>query len=109
MELVQELKKQSSVQKVNLWRRIADELEKPTRHRRIVNISKIEKIAKDGETIIVPGKVLGTGSLNKKMNVAAYNFSKQAVDKILGAKGNAISIPDLMKSNPKGNKVRIIG
>ena len=72
------------------------------------NIYKIEKYAKDNEIVVVPGKVLGTGMLNKKVTVAAYNFSQEAYSKI-NAKGNAISIKNLVQKNPKGEKIRLMG
>ena len=78
-ELISELKKLSIEQKINFWKRVALDLEKPTRQRRIVNVWKIDKYAKDNETIIVPGKVLGTGELSKKVNVVAFNFSEEAL------------------------------
>ena len=106
--LVQELKKNSIETKVKLWKRIAIDLEKPTRNKRIVNIFKIDQNANLNETIIVPGKVLGTGELTKKVVVAAYNFSDSAYKKIK-EKGEAISIQELMKKNPQGRKVRILG
>jgi large subunit ribosomal protein L18e len=52
--------------------------------------------------------VLGTGELNKKITVAAYTFSEQAIQKI-NAKGKAMSIKELVEKNPKGNKIRIMG
>jgi large subunit ribosomal protein L18e len=107
-ELISELKKLSIEQKINFWKRVALDLEKPTRQRRIVNVWKIDKYAKDNETIIVPGKVLGTGELSKKVNVVAFNFSEEALSKI-SKNGKALSIEELMKSNPKGKGVRIIG
>jgi large subunit ribosomal protein L18e len=107
--LIQELKKKSIEEKVKIWKRIASDLEKPTRNRRIVNLSKIDKYTKDNETIIVPGKVLGSGDLNKKITIAAYSFSEQALDKIKDANAKALNIEEIMKSNPKGNKIRIIG
>jgi len=107
--LIQELKKKSIEEKVKIWKRIASDLEKPTRNRRIVNLSKIDRYTKDNDTIIVPGKVLGSGDLNKKLTIAAFSFSEQAIDKIKLSDGKALHIDELMKSNPKGNKVRIIG
>ena len=107
-ELVKQLKKLSIEQKVKFWKRIASDLEKPNRQRRIVNVWKIDKYAKDNETVIVPGKVLGTGELNKKVNVAAFNFSDEALTKI-SKNGKALSIEELMKANPKGKGVRILG
>ena len=107
-KLVNELKKNSIVNNVRIWKRIAVDLEKPTRNRREINIYKIEKYANPNETVVVPGKVLGTGELTKKVNVAAFNFSDSAYRKIK-EKGQAMSISELLKNNPKGKKVRILG
>ena len=104
--LIQELKKLSIENSVRVWKRVATDLERPTRIRRKVNIYKIEKTAKEGGTVVVPGVVLGVGELTKKIDIAAYKFS-DAAKKKLGAK--AKSIFDVMKKNPKGSKVRIIG
>src|SRR3989344_298378 len=108
IELISELKELSRKQNVNLWSRIAEELEKPTRQRRNVNIYRIDKYTKDDETALVPGKVLSIGQLNKKIKVAAFQFSEQAKEKI-NSIGKAITIKELIQENPKGNKVRIIG
>ena len=105
--LIVELKKLAIQQNKQLWKVIATELEKPTRSRRIVNLIKIERFIKDNEIILVPGKVLASGDFNKKATIAAYTFSGQALDKI-NKVGKALTIPELMKQNPKGNNVRII-
>ena len=108
-ELIDNLKKKSLDEKVNVWKRLAVDLEKPTRQRRIVNLSKIQFYSKEGETILVPGKVLGAGQVDKPTTVAAYAFSGQAKEKIEKCGGKAITIPELMQTNPKGAKVRILG
>ena len=107
--LVTELKKTSIEQDVKLWKRIASELEGPTKSRRVVNLSRINRYGKENDVIVVPGKVLSMGSLNKKLTIAAYTFSGQALDKIKTAGSKAITIYDLVKKNPKASKVRIIG
>ncbi len=106
--LLQELKKTSIEQDVKLWKRIAEDLDKPSRQRRVVNLFAIDKYAKDGEVVIVPGKVLSEGALTKKVTVAAFSFSDEAKRKI-DASGKAITIKELMESNPKAQKVRILG
>ncbi len=108
ISLIKSLKKEAIEKKVKIWKAIASELEKPRRRQRVVNINEINKHCKDNETIIVPGKVLALGELDKKITVAAFSFSQEALTKI-NQKGKAISIPELMKINPKGSKVRIIG
>ena len=106
--LIQELKKQAIEQKVALWKRIASDLESPTRNRRVVNVYKIDQNSKPNETVIVPGKVLGMGELSKKVTVAAYSFSEDAKKKI-NDNGAAISILELVGKNPKGKGIRILG
>ena len=86
------------------WAKVAAEIiSKARRNRPQVNISRINRYAKD-ETILVPGKVLGSGNFDKTVTVAALEFSESAKEKI-GKSGRAISIQELIKSNPK--KVRI--
>jgi len=106
--LIGELKKQSIEQKSNIWKRIALELERPTRQHRVVNLSKIDKYCNDNDIIIVPGKVLCGGELTKKITIAAYAISRNTADKLNG-KATIISIEDAMRKYPKGNNLKIIG
>ncbi|MBT4805201.1 50S ribosomal protein L18e [Candidatus Woesearchaeota archaeon] len=105
--LLQEL--EPKVKDSRFWRRIVKDLNKPSRQRRVVNLYKINKCVKEGETIIVPGKVLSVGDLNKKVDIAALNFSSGAKEKIIEAKGKAMTIKELLQINPEGKKVRILG
>ncbi len=107
-ELIQELKKLASQQNIKLWKRIALDLEKPTRQRRVVNISRINRYTKKDENVVIPGKVLGSGVLDHPVTVAAWKFSEQAKEKI-NKIGKAIYIQDLMKQGIKDKGVRIIG
>jgi|SRR3989338_1263565 len=106
--LIKDLDTLASKEKIKLWRRVADDLKRPTRIRRAVNITRINRYTKEGETALIPGKVLSEGELNKRLTIAAYQFSDRAKEKI-NKMGKAISIAELMKENPKGSKVRIIG
>ena len=91
------------------WKRVVKDLEKPSRQRRTVNVYKIDKFAREGETVLVPGKVLSVGNLSKKVDVAALHFSDEARRKIESANGKAITINELLQENPEGKKVRILG
>lgn len=109
IKLIRALKRKSSQEKVAIWKDIAKRLEKPTRQMAEVNISRINRHASENETIIVPGKVLGTGKLNHKVKVAAWKFSKTAKDKIKEAEGEYLTIQELLEENPKGSNIKIIG
>ncbi|MFA6805255.1 MAG: 50S ribosomal protein L18e [Candidatus Methanomethylophilaceae archaeon] len=106
--LIFDLKAKTRETEAPIWRDIALRLEKPKSNWAEANLSKLERYAKDGETIIVPGKVLAAGSVTKKLTVAAYDFSDAAVAGIKAAGGNTMTIRELMDSNPKGSKVRIM-
>ena len=102
------LRKQSKVNDAKIWDKIADDLGKSTRSRYIVNLSKIDRFTKDGDTVIVPGKVLGDGSLNHNVNIAAFKFSDSAKDKLGKTKSKFMMIEEIVKQNPKGSNVKII-
>ncbi len=107
--LIEELNKKGHESESNILLRLASDLSKSTRQRRVVNLSRINRFTKDGEIIVVPGKVLGTGELDHKVSIAAWTFSEQAKDKITKAQGTVLTINDLINSDMKGKKVRIIG
>lgn len=107
-QLIVDLKQLAIEQDVKLWKRIASDLEKPTRQRREINVYKIDQNSKDNDFVIVPGKVLGMGELTHKVNVAALAFSGEAKEKI-SAQGSVLTIEELMKMNPKASKVKVLG
>jgi large subunit ribosomal protein L18e len=107
--LMKELKKTSHTESAGLWKRVAKDLEKSSRNNRVVNLSRINRYTQADETVIVPGKVLGAGTLDHKVHVAAFSFSRAAKDMITKLNGTAITIPELVKQNPKAKNVKIIG
>lgn len=107
-ELIRLLKQTSRENEVQIWGDIASRLENSRKNYAEVNVSKINRYAKDGETLIIPGKVLGSGIVETGVTVAALSFSGAAVSKITGAKGQCISIEQLLSQNPKGSRIRIL-
>ena len=100
---------ESKARESKFWRRVVKDLCKPSRQRSTVNVYKINKFARDGETVFVPGKVLSLGEISKPVDVVAINFSEDARKKITEAKGKVLTIKELLEQNPEGKKVRIIG
>ena len=107
-ELISSLKKQSMEHKTGVWKRVALELERPSRQQRVVNLSKIEKYSNDNDVIVVPGKLLSGGELTKKVTIIAYNYSQKTLDKING-KAHVISIEEAMKKYPNAKDIKILG
>ncbi len=108
-KLIIDLKKLSAQKQVKLWKRIAKDLQRPTRIRRKVNLYKVEKHLRNGETALIPGKLLSLGNLTKEVEIAAYQASTQAKEKIQKAGAKFLTIQELMKKNPQGKKIKIIG
>ena len=69
VSLVKELKTKAIESDTKLFKRIATDLEKPSRQRRIVNLTRINRFTKENEFIIVPGKVLGSGDLDHSLTI----------------------------------------
>ena len=109
VNLIADLKRKAIQDSSQLWKRLATDLERPTRNRRIVNLSRINRFTKDNETIVVPGKVLGSGMLNHKVTIVAFSFSDGAVEKLKKQNCGMMSISELMQKNPKTSDIRIIG
>ena len=109
LRLIMELKKRSNEQNANIWKRVATDLEKPTRQRRIVNLSSISRYTKENEIIVVPGKVLGAGNLEHKLTISAFQFSDGAKKKIEKVGAKIVTLLELSRENPSGKGIRIIG
>ncbi len=107
-KLIEYLEKKSFELKAPIWKTVAEKLEKARREKIEVNLSDIERNTKENEMIIVPGIVLASGGLSKKITVAAWRFSAQAKEKINKSKSKCLTIEELIKQNPKGTGIKII-
>lgn len=107
-EAVARCEEAARVNDAPIWQRVADELQAAARQQRAVNLSRINRATSDGETVVVPGKVLGAGTLDHAVTVAALQFSDAAREQI-AANGTAQYIDELMAENPDGAGVTVIG
>ncbi|WP_121740808.1 50S ribosomal protein L18e [Natronorubrum halophilum] len=106
-DLIAELKSTSRQTDADVWRDVADRLEKPRRTHAEVNLGRIERYAREEETVVVPGKVLGSGALQKNVTVAAVDFSSSAETKI-DQVGDTVPLEQVLEENPNGSNVRVI-
>lgn len=107
-DLIRDLKRVSAKLGVNVYKAAAVKLSAPASQRPEVNLSRIDKYANEGEIIIVPGKVLGSGILNKKVTIVGFNASEGAISKIEAAGAKYISLKEYISKKPD-TKVRIFG
>ncbi len=94
--------------KRKFWRTVSEFLQKSRSSRVTVNIGKIDVYSEANDTVLVPGKVLSSGSLTHPVTIAAFSYSKKAIKKILKAGGECLFIEELMEKNPTGSKIKLL-
>jgi len=110
----QALKKTNSVlvetirlaKKNKAWLEVAGLISAPRSKQKNINLNEVNK--EDGEVIVVPGKVLSQGEINKKMRVVALGFSENAKEKLEKSKTEYCLIIDEVKNNPEAKGVKIL-
>lgn len=90
------------------WLEVAAVLSSPRTKKIVMNLDKINDEAEEGEIVVIPGKVLSQGELNKKIKVVALSFSEKAKEKIEKAKGETLTILEEIKKNPDAKNVRFL-
>jgi large subunit ribosomal protein L18e len=108
-EMIASMRRRSFENQSKVWKAIAEELNRPRRKRFEVNLNRLEKHAKANEKIVVPGVVLGSGEIKKKLTIAAFRFSGKAREKIEKSGGECLSVEEMLEKNPKGKGIRMMG
>ena len=85
---------------------LAKELSKPKRLKKIVNLSDLNKLKE--KKILVPGKVLSSGYIDKKITIAALEFSETALEKLKKAGCEIKTIKHEIKAHKKLEGYKII-
>jgi large subunit ribosomal protein L18e len=109
LDLINLLKKAARENNARIWGTIAETMSKSRNRRVAVNLSQINRHTERGQVAAIPGKVLGSGALNHPTTVVAFAFSTVATGKIKKARGKCLTFPELVKKNPKGSNVKIVG
>lgn len=90
------------------WLDLARILSGPRRKRKSINLKELEEESKDGDVLVVPGKVLSQGELNKKVKVVALGFSENAKEKLSKSKKEFSYLIDEIKKNPDAKNIKIL-
>ncbi|HYC12299.1 MAG TPA: 50S ribosomal protein L18e [Nitrososphaerales archaeon] len=102
------LERAGKEEKARVWSAASKLLNGPTSSKVEVNLGRISRIAKEGEAIFVPGKVLGSGIIDKKVTVGAFTFSASARNKIAATGGSALTVDQFVKKFPDGRGVKLV-
>jgi large subunit ribosomal protein L18e len=100
------LERKGRKEKLAIWRDTARYLAAPHSTETEVNVGHLARLG-DGP-LVVPGKVLGTGPIDKKLVIGAFSFSSAARRKIEAAGGEALSIAEFVERYPEGSGVTLV-
>ena len=109
IQMVKLLKQASVKNDAPIWSKLAKLALKTSSARRVVNLTKINKVTKENDVIVVPGKVLGTGNVLHKVTLSSFSISNSAAKKIIESGGKIISFSEMIEKFPTGKGVSIIG
>ena len=65
-------------------------------------------MVKEKDIVIIPGKVLSQGEIDKKIKIVAFEFSEKAREKLSRSKTEFSSINEEIKKNPNGIGIKIL-
>jgi large subunit ribosomal protein L18e len=90
------------------WLEVASILSGPKKRHVILNLEDIEKKITNEKKIVIPGKILSQGEINKKIELIALKFSKKAEEKLNNQKIKFYSILEEIKKNPDAKDIKIL-
>ncbi len=90
------------------WIKVANKISGPARKKMIFNLDEIDSQIKEGETAVIPGKVLSLGEIRKKVKISALDFSEKAKEKLKKAGVGINTILEEIKKNPDAKNVKIL-
>lgn len=109
VDLIDDLKEVAREESAPIWRDVAQRLQKPRRQWAEVNVSQLQRVLDDGDVAVVPGKLLGSGRLQKSVTVGAFQYSDGARETVEDAGGTVAYLEDLVDDHRSGEGVRILG
>jgi len=109
IRMAKDLKKASTKNDAPIWAKLAEYALKPAIARRDLNLNRISQLTKENDTVVFPGKVLGTGNIPHKITLFSFSISNSAANKIIENGGKLISYSDLIEQNPTGKGVVLLG
>ena len=94
--------------RVGIWGSLSAQVMRSRRRMPVINLDRLNRVTAKGETVAIPGKVLGGGRIDHPLTVAAMHFSLASAKAIEEAGGKVLSLTELAKRKPDGKGVRVI-
>jgi len=98
-----------AAKKKDAWNEVAELLSRSRRKRINLNLTELNGVeAGDKDILVIPGKVLSEGNIDKKLKIVALGYSERAKEKLLKSGCKVSSILEEIKSNPTGKDLKIL-
>jgi large subunit ribosomal protein L18e len=86
----------------------AKQLAMPIKKWAELNLDQIDRATKDGESVFIPGKVLSSGKISKKLKIVAWKASEKALDKMKELKIEFNLVSEEIIKNPELKNLRLL-
>ena len=90
------------------WLNVAEILSGPRKNRTALNLEELNEKIKSEKIVLIPGKILSQGELDKKIKVIALTFSEKAKEKLKKSGAETLTILEEVKKNPEAKGVKIL-
>lgn len=97
-----------SAKKNNSWLEVASILSGTRKARNNLNLEQINEKSDDKEIVVIPGKILSKGELNKKIKIIGLSFSEGACKKLKESGIEYSTIKEEIKKNPQAKGIKIL-
>lgn len=73
-----------------------------------LNLDEVDKKVNEGDAVFIPGKILGSGELTKKIKIVAWKASEKAIEKMKNSKTEFVEVIEEIKKNPELKNLRLL-
>lgn len=108
IETIGFLRSKARENKARIWHVAADQLSRPRRARAVLNVNHVARATKADAVVFVPGKLLGSGIIDHRVIIGAFEFSPAARTKVEQAGGKCIAVKDFVAQYPSGSNVMMM-
>jgi len=107
-DMIRFLKIKGRENKARIWSIAADQLSRPRRARTVLNVNHVSRSTEPDSLVLVPGKLLGSGAINHRVVIGAFEYSEAAREKVERAGGECMALKDFVTRYPKGSNVTMM-
>ena len=107
--MAKDLKQASIKNNAPIWAKLAKLALKPSSVRRTINLKRINEVTKENDVVFFAGKVLGAGKISHKITLCSFAISNSAADGIKESGSQLVGFLDMIKKNPSGKGVKLLG